>query len=61
LLVQRKIGDSPLETAVLLLKFLETTGLLNLQPAIFLSLSVIALLRYANPPANLADRSTLSK
>ena len=58
-LVQREVGDSPLETRILPLKLLEAASLIDLQPTIFLAPAVIALLLYANLPTNLADRSTL--
>ena len=60
-LVQCKIGDSPLEPPILLLKCLEATGLLNLQPTVFFPSTVIALLQHANPPAHFANCLTLSQ
>ena len=58
-LVERQVGDGPLEPRILLLQLLQTACLGNLQPAIFLPPTIIALLRYADPSAHLADSLAL--
>jgi hypothetical protein len=59
-LVERQLGDSPLQAVVLALEIFEALGLVELQAAVLASPEIVALLRDADASTNRADRLTLA-